>query len=92
MNNYVSWRYVLPKYKLFPFISNHFSQPRKHVHEQYLFSPVETPPKMSEALVKMIEIADFPRNHPLGVETITYSNTVALVHMHNELHTCVPGW
>ena len=61
------------------------------MYEQYLFSPVETLPNMSQALVKMIEIADFPMNHPLGVETITYSNTMALVNMHNELHTCIPG-
>ena len=61
------------------------------MYEQYLFSPMETLPNMSQALVKMIEIADFPTNHPLGVETIIYSNTIALVHIYNELHTCVPG-
>ena len=64
---------------------------RGNMYEQYLFSPVETLPNMSQALVKMIEIADFPTNHPLGVETITYSNTMALVHIYNEQHTCVPG-
>ena len=62
---------------------------RGNMYEQYLFSPEETLPNISQALVKMIEIADFPTNHPLGVDTITYSNAMTLVYIHNE-PGCVP--
>ena len=57
------------------------------MYEQYLFYIVETLPNMSQALVQMIEVTDFPTNHPLRVETITYANTMTLVYMNNELHT-----
>ena len=47
---------------IFPSISNHFLS-RGNMYEQYLFFPVETLPNMSQALVQMIEITDFPTNH-----------------------------
>ena len=56
-----TWRYVFFTFSIHNpiiFLS------RVNMYEQYIFSPVETLPNISRALVKMIEIADFPMNHP----------------------------
>ena len=37
-----------------------------NMYEQYIFSPVETLPNMSQALVTIIEILDFPHESPSG--------------------------
>ena len=54
-------------------------------------SPVESLPNMFRGAHANNRDRGFPNESPLGVETITYCQPMALVHMHNELHTSVPG-